>query len=165
MSQLTTALDTFEDLECEKEDIIIEGFMERYSVSEDEAKEIFEETKKWLWLASQSNSNEALFIDKPLLIIDEMWHTFILHTKQYYSFCLSNFKKLIHHLPTPPSEKVNHQKALEENPSEMIKRHEERLKKQYSLIYDKLGPETLLKWYDTIAQKYTPEYIKSIKKT
>ncbi|MTI19983.1 hypothetical protein E1176_03015 [Fulvivirga sp. RKSG066] len=163
MSQLATQLDEL-DLECEKEEAIIEGFMERYDVSKEEAEEIFEETKKWLWLAAQSDEESSVFIDKPLLIIDEMWHTFILHTKQYYNFCLRNFKKLVHHLPTPPSEKRKYQEEIEANPAQMLLKHEEKLKSQYSLIYDKLGPETLLKWYDTIAQKYTPEYINSIKK-
>lgn len=164
MNTIAKQLDEFDHLECEREDNIIEGFMERYDVSKEEAQEIFKETKKWLWLAAQSDEDHSMFIDRPLLIIDEMWHTFILHTKQYYSFCIKHFKKLVHHLPTPPSEKKMHEQASAQNPTTLVREHEEKLKKQYSLIYDKLGPETLLKWYDTIAQKYTPEYINSIKK-
>ncbi len=164
MSELAVQLDKFDELECEKENLIIEGFMDRYDVSEKEAEEIFHETKKWLWLASQADESSAVFIDKPLLIIDEMWHTFILHTRQYYNFCYKNFQKLIHHLPTPPSEKRKFQESLSDNPTQLIAEHEEKVRNQYNLIYDKLGPETLLKWYDSIAQKYTPEYISSIKK-
>ncbi|HNP19376.1 MAG TPA: hypothetical protein PKL31_13145 [Fulvivirga sp.] len=163
MSQLAEALDSVDVLECENEENIILGFMDRYDVSHEEAKDIFEETKKWLYLASQSEE-ESVFIDQPLLIIDEMWHTFILHTKQYYNFCLRNFKKIIHHLPTLPQEKEAYQLAYETNPSLMMREHENKMKKQFSLIYDHLGAETLLKWYDTIPQKYTPDYIKSIKK-
>jgi hypothetical protein len=163
MSQLAVELDKISSLECENEENIILGFMERYSVSQDEAKDIFIETKKWLYLASQTE-DEGIFIDKPLQIIDEMWHTFILHTKQYYNFCFSNFKKLIHHLPTPPRDKEAQELAFEANPERANKEHEYKVKKQFSLIYDHLGAETLLKWYETLPQKYTPDYIQSIKK-
>lgn len=153
-------------LNCENEDVVIQGFIERYNISYDEAQEIFEETKKWLWLASKSSelNGTSLFIDKPLLIIDEMWHNFILHTKQYYKFCFDNFKRFLHHVPSSAREKAAYKQAFEENPTEAIQKQEEALKKQYTLIYDHLGPETLLKWYDQMAQKYTPEYIKTIRK-
>lgn len=154
-----------EALDCDNEEIIVESFMERYNVSHDEAWEIFIETQKWLWLASRTNPKDTpLFIDRPLIIIDEMWHNFILHTKHYYKFCLKHFKKFIHHDPTPPQVKKEMHQAFLENPTQTLKENEEKLKKQYSLIYDHLGPETLLKWYDTMAEKYTPEYIQSIKK-
>ncbi|MBL6447134.1 hypothetical protein JMN32_12500 [Fulvivirga sp. 29W222] len=158
-------IDLMEATDCDTEKIVIEGFMERYNVSYEEAKDIFIETKKWLWLASKTqNSETALFIDKPLLIIDEMWHNFILHTKLYYKFCIQHFKRFIHHDPTPPNIKQEQRNSLIENPTKALKEHEERLKKQYSIIYDNLGAETLLKWYETMAEKYTPEYIQSIKK-
>ncbi|MTI37880.1 glycine-rich domain-containing protein [Fulvivirga lutimaris] len=164
MALLEQELDTIdnESLECENEENIIYGFMDRYDVNYDEAKEIFEETKKWLYLASKSE--DSVFIDKPLQIIDEMWHTFILHTRQYYDFCLTNFKKLIHHQPTPRYEKEAFALALEANPTRLMSEHEEKMKKQFSLIYDHLGPKTLMKWYETLPQKYSSEYINSIKK-
>lgn len=166
MENLLSRLDRVEELHCDDEIQIIEAFMERYEVSRTEAEEIFNETKKWLWLASKNDdTEEILFIDRPLVIIDEMWHNFILHTRQYYNFCIKNFKKLVHHNPTPVQEKRKLEKQMVNNPISIIKEHEEKVKKQYSLIYDNLGPETLLKWYDSMAQKYTPEYIQSIKKS
>lgn len=159
------SISTVSNLDCDNETVIIEGFMERYNVTYDEALDIFIETKKWLWLASKVDITDApLFIDKPLLIIDEMWHNFILHTKQYYNFCVQHFKKFIHHEPTPPKVKREQHQVLLSNPSTALKEHEEKLIKQYNLIYDHLGPETLLKWYETMAEKYTPEYIQAIKK-
>ena len=154
-----------EALDCEDEELIIEGFMERYDVSYDEAQDIFNETKKWLWLASEHNDLESpLFIDQPLLIIDEMWHTFILHTKLYYQFCVSHFKRFIHHQPTPLKDKERLSQKMLSEPTKAVAEHKEKVRKQYSTIYDRLGPETLVKWYDTLASKYSPEYIASIKK-
>ena len=153
-----------QELRCENERDILEGFMDRYRVSYQEAEDIFRETKKWLWLASQSEvTGTRIFIDQSLTIIDEMWHTFILHTQSYYDFCLAHFKKMVHHYPTSPSEKKERREEFLKNPTNAEKKREEQLRTQYNLIYDYLGPETLLKWYDTMAQKYTPEYIKSIK--
>ncbi|UII20628.1 hypothetical protein [Fulvivirga ligni] len=143
-------------LDCEDEKVILEGFMKRYDVSYPEAQDIFNETKKWLWLASKSaeDQNFSLFIDQPLTIIDEMWHTFILYTRAYYKYCFNKFNRLIHHDPASESE---NQLTNNIDPKTL-------LETQYNLIYDYLGRETLIKWYDTLPSKYTLEYIKSIKK-
>jgi len=151
-------------LDCEHESIVIEGFMERYDVTYEEANDIFKETKKWLWLAANSSDAGGLFIDKPLQIIDEMWHTFILHTKAYYDFCYQHFKHLIHHYPTPKQKKASNKAAFLTDPDKAMAEHQAKVARQYELIYDELGPETLVKWYDTMAKRYTPEHIKSIKK-
>lgn len=153
-------LDQYTD---QDEEIVIHGFMDRYEINYEDAKDIFIETKKWLWLASKGQEqNKNLMIDRPLLIIDEMWHTFILHTNQYYSFCMKNFHRFIHHVPTQKSFKKKNKSKISEEVT--IENYEESLNDQYSFIYDNLGPETLLKWYDRMAEKYTPEYINSIKK-
>ncbi|MEQ8927741.1 MAG: hypothetical protein RLO81_18130 [Fulvivirga sp.] len=165
MSLLEAQLDKHEVLE-DNDQIVIEGFMDRYNVDYDEAKEILIETKKFLELAAETTEDggEGVFIDRPLLIIDEMWHTFILHTRQYFSFCYKSFNRFIHHVPTTNKEKEAINLRLKTEPSLVLKESEEKLKQQYSRIYDKYGPETLLKWYETWAIKYTPEYIEKIKK-
>ena len=151
-------------LDCEHETVVVEGFMERYDVSYEEAQDIFNETKKWLWLAANAPDQINLFIDKPLQIIDEMWHTFILHTKAYYEFCFGHFKRFIHHNPTPKRKKEERRNAFLTDPDKEMAEHQAKVAKQYEFIYDELGPETLIKWYDTMARRYTPEHIKSIRK-
>ena len=93
-----------------------------------------------------------------------MWHNFILHTKAYCNFCLKHFRKLIHHYPTPKKEKLRQEKAFLKNPHQSLNEHKDKLEKQYDVIYEYLGPDTLNRWYDSFATKYTPEYIASIKK-
>lgn len=153
-------------LDCENEEDIIEGFIERYSVSKEEAKDIFEETKKWLWAASKSSEEDSLSmtIDSSLLIIDEMWHTFILHTKYYHDFCMNKLKKFIHHLPTPKGQKDSEQIRFENNPVAIIEERKAQTYNQLSFLYDNLGAETVIKWYEEYPTKYTPEYIRKIKK-
>ena len=156
-----------EALDCDNEAVILEGFMGRYNVSMDEAKDIFTETKKWLWLASEKSVNgdkEPLFIDGPLLVIDEMWHNFILHTTHYYRYCLKKFNQVLHHVPTTPKEKQEYKIALKERREETQKAYAEQLNQQCDFIYEKLGEDTLVKWYETYADKYTPDHLKSIEK-
>ncbi len=166
MSLLASQLDNIDLTSQDEDEVVITGFMDRYDVSYPEAKEIFDETKKFLELAVEVQDNEGinLFIDRPLFIIDEMWHTFILHTKQYIDFCFKNFSKFIHHRPTPKKEKDIVSLRFQENPSQVINETKEKLMLQYSFIYDKYGAETLMKWYEEWANKYTPEYLSRIKK-
>ncbi len=168
MKLLEKAIGDLEDaLECEDEALVIEGFMDRYHVSEQEAEQIFLETKKWLWLAAKASEEEeklSLAIDKPLLVLDEMWHNFILYTRQYHRYCLSKFKKFIHHEPASRQEKLRAQQEMENNPTAAIEKWERSHYQQLSYIYDHLGAETVIKWYEELPAKYTPEYLASIKK-
>ncbi|HEU4791519.1 MAG TPA: hypothetical protein VFS71_17660 [Flavobacterium sp.] len=137
-------------------DDVIGRFLEIYGIEEFEAISIFEETKKWLWLCS--NAKFDLIIDDSLFIIDEMWHNFLVFTKDYNEFCQSNFGCYIHHQPTTKKERENWNK----DSSKSLSDYKETLKKQYELIYDQLGEETLNKWYVEFSDKYTKEYIKTI---
>jgi hypothetical protein len=155
-----------EALDCEDESIVLEGFINRYKVDLEEAELIFNETKKWLWLAHKAarEENLNLSIDKPLLVIDEMWHNFILHTKSYTNYCISKFKRFIHHQPTTDTEKQDFNLRIKKNPNLEIKNWHNRYHSQLSYIYDNLGAETVIKWYEELPSKYSENYLKSIKK-
>ncbi|RUA27949.1 MAG: hypothetical protein DSY77_16810 [Bacteroidetes bacterium] len=153
-------------LDCDEDNIIIEGFMERYSVNRDEASEILQETKKWLWLASENIKEKKsfrLFIDNSLLIIDEMWHNFILHTRIYQKFCNEKLNLFVHHEPTSASEKIRGFDSEEEK-QKYQKFQEEKLRQQLSYIYDKLGAETVSKWYEEFPEKFNEKKIHAIKR-
>ncbi|ADR23630.1 hypothetical protein MATR_25140 [Marivirga tractuosa] len=157
---LLRALDSNED------HIIIEGFMERYSINREDAEEILQETKKWLWLASENIKEKKrfrLFIDSSLLIIDEMWHNFILHTRSYQKFCNDKLNLFVHHEPTLPSAKVKGFDSDVEK-QKFEKHQEEKLSQQLSYIYDKLGAETVSKWYEEYPEKFSKEKLKALKR-
>jgi hypothetical protein len=153
-------------LDCDEDNIIIEGFMDRYSVNREEAAEILQETKKWLWLASENIKEKKgfrLFIDNSLLIIDEMWHNFILHTRIYQKFCNEKLNLFIHHEPTPASEKIiGFDSEVEKQ--RFQNEQEEILSQQLSYIYDKLGAETVSKWYEEFPEKFNEEKIHNLKR-
>lgn len=153
-------------LDCDEDNIIIDGFMERYSVNRTEAAEILQETKKWLWLASENIKEKKgfrLFIDNSLLIIDEMWHNFILHTRIYQKFCNEKLNLFVHHEPTPASKKIlGFDSEVEKQ--KFQNEQEEKLSQQLSYIYDKLGAETVSKWYEEFPEKFNEKKIHAIKR-
>lgn len=63
-------------------------------ISLEDASTIFTDLKKFLWVASKS---EKETIPPPL--IDEAWHSFILFTQDYHSFCMEHFGEFLHHIP------------------------------------------------------------------
>ena len=134
---------------------VINRFVNIYQIDKLEATIIFEETIKFLSL-SQLNFN--FFIDDSLLIIDEMWRNFILFTNEYEKFCFENFGRFIHHIPSTDQDK----KDFEKNKLQELKILKNRTRKQYEIIFDNFGEETLNRWYVDFADKYTHEYIKSI---
>lgn len=89
-----------------KNENVINHFMSSYEIDYCESEIIFTEMPRWLWLNGQikEQSNVQIGIDEPLLVIDEMWHTFILHTYDYSLFCKEYFGHYLHHTPTPKAE-------------------------------------------------------------
>ncbi len=151
----TTA--SLEDILSYTNEDVIDRFLSIYDMEESEALSIFEETKKWLWLSSKGIN---FVIDDSLLIIDEMWHNFILFTKDYDAFCHQYFGRYIHHQPSTRAEKEKWFEDVEKS----LKEYKKLLTVQYGEIYDHLGEETLNKWYVYFSDTYTKEYIHKIMK-
>lgn len=134
---------------------IVDRFLVMYNMEQEEAEKIFNETLKWLWLG---NKMDGVFIDDSTLIIDEMWHNFILFTQDYEIFCLQNFGRYIHHQPEKRKQQNWYNNAFN------IEEHKDRLEKLYEGVYDKLGEETLLTWYEEFPKKYSIENIKKMRR-
>ncbi|KZN35948.1 hypothetical protein N480_18330 [Pseudoalteromonas luteoviolacea S2607] len=136
---------------------IIDGFLKSLDVTEEEANNIFKDTLKWLWYCRHPDTQGSRTIDKNLLIIDEMWHTFILYTNDYFKFCHKYFGMYIHHSPTRNSEIEEYKKLTPEERTAEKRR-------QLELVYDVLGKETFISWYHLYPQKYTYSSILELRK-
>lgn len=79
-------------------DHVIRYFMRKTSIKEDVARDIFAQLEKYLITVK----NERV----PSTVIDEAWHCFILHTKEYHKYCFENIGRFIHHLPDEVDERV-----------------------------------------------------------
>ncbi|MDI9312277.1 MAG: hypothetical protein QM535_18855 [Limnohabitans sp.] len=73
---------------------VINRYSKEYSVSLEQSERHFHALFDFLKLAA--TSDKPCFPDKT---IDNAWHTFIIHTKLYSTYCSNQFKKFIHHNP------------------------------------------------------------------
>jgi hypothetical protein len=111
------------------------------------AEQALTELLKYLWLAHkhtidiQNNpSDESLkfrcVMLQSMLEIDQMWHEFILHTKDYTEFCQHYFGAYVHHQPD----------VFENLPVSLSVATTE-TEKILPYVYDHLGEQTLRVWF------------------
>ncbi len=139
-------------------------FTDMFDVTMDEAKDIFHEMKNLFKLMDICGGEEYIFTHEPLWIIDEMWHTFILFSKDYREFCETYFNGMIDHNITIRKDKLNIIDGLENKDPEITETVSNAVRRLYELIYEHLGKETLVKWIDGFGKKYTIEYVNKIRK-
>lgn len=79
---------------------VIHKLVHGHGMTTEEAQKIFEDTKRFLYLVGINPGNSY----GPPAKIDVGWHEFILHTKDYASFCEKHFGRFIHHVPNRPGD-------------------------------------------------------------
>jgi hypothetical protein len=139
---------------------ILSRFTDMYDITSEEANDIFKETQKFLFICQL----EGVFIPDDLLIIDEMWHNFILFTKEYHWYCEKYFGRYFHHLPASKKEKDEHQLKLIANPEETLQEYLKKMERLMEVTYDYLGEETVVKWFMQYPVKYSKENISNLRK-
>jgi hypothetical protein len=141
---------------------VVGRFAEQYSISEQDAEEIFTETKRWLWLCAkrtrQVEAGSAESFQLPLFneafAIDMMWHTFILFTEDYARFCQTYFGFFIHHHPKTKAERQSWSERIQIDREEAWRERRQNLEKIYNYLFDELGPEILIKWCEDFPQRF-----------
>ena len=127
---------------------ILNRYEKDYPDNKLKSKEVFNELMKYLWLIQKHKDAKKLYPEKEELNfvcamypemseIDDMWHTFIIFTKDYMSFCERYFNKYIHHIPNTSDQPL--QKEVFKNGLALY----------LSFIYDNLGEDTVVKWFDS----------------
>ncbi|VEA66749.1 Uncharacterized conserved protein [Serratia plymuthica] len=157
----TSGLDRI--LEYKNEDLIYKFTME-WNLSPDEAKEIFEETKKFIYLAS--TCQEECFnitIHEQIQVIDEMWHTFIQFTDKYHNFCTTYLGGFLHHFPFTREMLRKEIKHVSMNNTSFEDYKTQAYVSQIGKIKEKLGEETVIKWYADFATRYSIEKLNNLR--
>ncbi len=63
-----------------------------------ESQALFADLLGWMWLNGlRAIKGKKTYLFGPLLILDEMWHAFILHTRDYVDFSTQYFGTYFHH--------------------------------------------------------------------
>lgn len=93
-----------------RNDTVLCAFCVEQDYSQTKGQQVFTDLLAWLWLNAyrQIYHQKMTYLFGPLLLLDKMWHTFILHTQDYYGFCLQYFKEYFHHHVEP----VGHEYVL-----------------------------------------------------
>lgn len=157
---------TFKPLELEdllnyKNEDVVESFTASFAIERDEADDIFREMLKFLWLSHHSNDPLLRVIDAPISIIDEMWHIFILFTKEYNDFSYRYFGRFMHHSPVTEAQRRKEQSEWSE--SKRVALLEEK-RQRYHLVYDQLGRSTFIKWFHKYPSLYSKERIRELRR-
>ena len=148
-----------------KNDRVVEKFLEEYKVSEVAAQDIFKETKRWLYFCYLGQSEgQRLEITESILVLDKMWHHFVMFTKDYAAFCQEMFGEFIHHVPVTSSDYSKLIKA-HTKPGKSIHEHKQKtLERQLNFVLTHLGRETLEKWYCDYSYIYSPKALSGMVK-
>jgi len=117
---------------------VVERYCNTYSKKKYYANKVFLELMKFFWLSQKTKLKkqyELVTIYPDMIHIDNMWHTFVLFTKDYQKFCNNYFGTYIHH--TPQSGKAPPRKL-----------YNEKLSASISYVYDELGEKTVRFWFN-----------------
>lgn len=126
---------------------VIHRYEQDYPHNKLKGKDAFNELLKFFWIAQRHKTAKKLSPENKELNftcaiypemseIDDMWHTFLLFTKDYMSFCKNYFDEYIHHVPNTKEEPINDAQF------------EDDLNKYLSFVYDVLGEETIINWFE-----------------
>ena len=134
-----------------RNDDVVARYKKDYPNNQLSGEDALQEIIKFLWggrlherLRAEQPDNEDLkfgwTLHTEMKEIDDMWHTFILFTKEYREFCIKYFDKFIDHSPKTDEAKKEILANFDEHLDGEIQR-------QLSFVYDHLGEETLQFWF------------------
>lgn len=140
-------LPILEELLQYKNPAVLKLYQQNYPDNTLSADIAFEETLKYLWLLKKHTMEfddhrhndhfpTECFMPRSMREVDEMWHEFILFTKDYTDFCMHYFGEYIHHLPN-----------IFDNiplPRDVVEKDTEKL---LAYIYEHLGEQTVRTWF------------------
>lgn len=140
---------------------ILWRFQEKLNISTKDARDLFRETLRWMWVSARSRElgGPSLAIRHSMLLLDEMWHEFILFTCDYTEFCNTYLGGYLHHQPATRSEKIAYRRQRARDPARLRQQEEAALVEQFSFLRDHIGERALEKWIRTYKAKYTRAFM------
>lgn len=135
---------------------VVRRFQARFALPDDQANAVFTETLRWLWYMASTEvtaiNPEAHSIDAPMTVIDEMWHDFILVTRDYTDFCVDMFGRYIHHAPAHPVSALAPTKTIDDAKAALAALIG-RKRAKYRSVFDVLGGDVFVRWYIDYPQR------------
>lgn len=134
---------------------ITKRFATEYGFEQSEADIVFQDLLRWLWLNAVHTVELAsgaadvprwLGIRTEQMVIDEMWHTFLLYTDEYRAFCHTHFGFFIGHSPNDNASDRLSEMELENH-----------LMSYLTYVEKHLGNATVFRWFGTYGERYSFE--------
>jgi hypothetical protein len=120
---------------------VVARYIKDFGGDQGAAEDLFQELTRWLYLCARAartrDRSVTISMYPEILRIDDMWHTFILHTRDYAEFCHRYFGHFIHHDPLPP--RPPREWHADEANAE--------LEMFLSFLYDELDEATVRRWF------------------
>ena len=140
-------------------DSVVDRFCAEFGFERLEALRVFKDMVRWLWLnATHTMELERGLADVPdwlgiraeQIVIDEMWHIFLLFTDAYRKFCMTFFGFMIGHAPN-------------EKPQQALSREEleSYLTSYLNYVERHLGQDTVVRWFEDYGETYSEEELLS----
>jgi hypothetical protein len=145
-----------------RNDEVVFRFQKLYRMSHREASDLFTETRRWLWALARSHSvpdAPRLAIYSHMLLIDEMWHNFVLFTREYAAFCDELLGGYLHHAPTTRAEHERLKAQFRKSPHAFVRRSAREQLEQCNFIFHELGEDTLKRWYSDFPKRYSTAFV------
>ncbi len=140
-----------EEVLAYKNENVVARFCQIRPDAKEEVSLIFDDLKRFLWLVAtleerkkQGEITPDISFSASTIIMDDMWHAFILWTKQYEEFCQTYLGNFVHH-PTemPIYQKNTTEKNLDEEAAMNIF-----LEGMITVCIEELGEEVTQRWFD-----------------
>ncbi len=132
---------------------VVARFLSTFAVPQEAATMLFDDTVALLWLIATARSTPGapwpIQIYTPMTMMDEMWHLFILFTKDYHAFCDTYLDGYIHHTPLDD--------GFDPQPSAAMAT-------QLSFMYDHIGQERMDRWFNRYAAQFPPPSILGLRR-
>jgi hypothetical protein len=144
-----------EEILAYKNELAIKRFKQIRPDAAEEADLIFDDLKRFLWLVATQEERKAKGEDVPdlsfagsMIILDDMWHAFILWTSFYTEFCDEYFGGYIHHPTDMPKYIYNTQAdgMAEEEAMSIF------LTDMITRVIEEFGEEVAERWFDYYAK-------------
>jgi hypothetical protein len=126
---------------------VIKAYVRDRGGDEEKARDLFTSMLKFLWISEKHISDKKrnpsdtsldfIFVmHEEMRDIDNMWHNFILYTRDYTAFCEKYFGKFLHHQPDIADQMVQTEGEFSEH-----------MEKYLTYVYDNLGEGTVRHWF------------------
>lgn len=126
---------------------VVKRFQKEFPQKANEAEVIFQDLLRFFWLSEKHDQDRrndvtnpdlkfVFIMDEEMKAIDQMWHIFLLYTKDYMDFCEKYFKQYIHHLPDIVPNMPQDPVAFEQN-----------LERFLNYTFDHLGEGAVRRWF------------------